>query len=393
MTRAILHVDMDAFYASVEVLDAPSLRGRPVIVGGTPEGRGVVSAASYEARVFGVHSAMSAARARRLCPQGVFLPVRMSRYAEVSRQVFAIFHAFTDLVEGLSIDEAFMDVTGSERLFGSGEEIARKIKRRVREELGLGCSVGEAPNRFVAKVASGLEKPDGLVVVRSGEEAPFLAPLDVSRIWGVGKVAREKLAGLGIEKVGDLFKYPPETLEHLLGSYAGNLLELARGIDGRPVEPGGEAKSIGAETTFPNDIGDAGELRRQLGRLVERVAGELREEGCRARTVNIKARYPDFTTVTRAQTLPEAVASTRRIREVACELLEKRLDRRGRPLRLLGVSLSNLEREGQGARQAELFEDKDEKRAENLDRAIDQIKEQFGRDSVLPGSQLEEPEP
>ncbi len=392
MTRAILHVDMDAFYASVEVLDAPALRGKPVIVGGTPEGRGVVSAASYEARVFGVHSAMSAARAHRLCSHGVFLPVRMPRYAGVSRQVFAIFRSYTDLVEGLSIDEAFLDVTGSERLFGTGEEIARDIRRRVREELGLSCSVGVAANKFLAKVASDLEKPDGLVVVRPGEEAGFLAPLEVSRIWGVGKVAGKKLAGIGIERVGDLFKYPPETLEHLLGSYAEHLLELARGMDDRAVEPGGEAKSIGAEITFPEDIADAAELRGHLGRLVERVARELREEGCRARTVNIKARYPDFTTVTRAQTLPRGLISTRRIREVACELLEERLGRCGRPLRLLGVSLSNLEKEGQGASQGELFEDEDEKRAEKLDRAIDEIKEQFGRDSVLPGSEVEPPE-
>ena len=392
MTRTILHVDMDAFYAAVEALDDPSLRGRPVVVGGTPEGRGVVAAASYEAREFGVHSAMSAARAHKLCPQGVFLPVRMRRYAEVSRQVFAIFRSYTDLVEPLSIDEAFLDVTGSRRLFGRGEEIARGIKRRVGEEIGLSCSVGVAPNKFLAKVASDLEKPDGLVVVRPGEEAAFLAPLDVSRIWGVGRVAGKKLAGLGVEKIGDLFRYPPESLESLLGSYAEHLLELARGIDDRPVEPDGEAKSIGAETTFPNDVGDAAELRRVLGGLVERVARELREAGFRARTVHVKARYPDFTTVTRARTLSGATASTKRIREVAGGLLEERLGRGGRPLRLLGISVSNLEREGEGAWQGELFEDRNERRAEQLDRAIDEIKERFGRDSVRPASQVDSPE-
>jgi DNA polymerase-4 len=392
MPRAILHVDMDAFYASVEVLDNPSLRGRPVIVGGTPEGRGVVSAASYEAREYGVRSAMSAARAHRLCPNGVFLPVRMRRYAAVSEQVFAIFRSYTDLVEGLSIDEAFLDVTGSQRLFGPAEHIGSQIKRRVREELGLTCSVGLAANKFVAKVASDLEKPDGFVIVRPGEEADFLAPLPVSRIWGVGKVGEKRLAELGIDTVADLRRYPPETLEGFFGSGAEHLLALARGEDDRPVEPEGEQKSIGAETTFAEDIADGEQLRGVLDDLVDRVARELREEGFRARTVNIKARYPDFTTVTRARTLSRTIASTRRIRRAARELLEKRLERAGRPLRLLGVSVSNLEREGQGLEQGELFEEVGDGRREKLERAIDGIREEFGDYSVRPGSQVGPPE-
>jgi len=379
---------MDAFYASVEVLDNPALKGKPVIVGGSTEARGVVSAASYEARRFGVHSAMSATRARRLCPAGVFLPVRMERYAVVSRQVFAIFGAYTDLVEGLSIDEAFLDVTGSQRLLGPAEDIGRDIRRRVREELGLTCSVGLAPNKFLAKVASDLDKPDGFVVVRPGEEAAFMAPLPVKRIWGIGRVSAKRLSDLGIETVSDLLRYPLATLEGLFGSNAGHFLDLARGIDDRAVEPGGDQKSIGAEITFAKDIADADELRRVLDGLVERVARELREEEMRARTVNIKARYPDFTTVTRAQTLSGATASTRKIRDTARDLLEIRLERGGRPLRLLGVSVSNLEREGQKYEQGELFSERADARREKLERTIDGIKQEYGDNSVRPGDQL-----
>ncbi len=389
MTRAILHVDMDAFFASVEVLDNPSLRGKPVIVGGSAEERGVVSAASYEARKYGVHSAMSAVSARRLCPAGVFLPVRMKRYAEVSEQIFAVFESFTDLVEGLSIDEAFLDVTGSQRLFGPAEQIGREIKRRVREEIGLICSVGLAGNKFLAKVASDLEKPDGFVIVRHGEEAAFMAPLPVRRIWGVGKVSAKRLADVGIKRVADLLEYPVEALASLVGSGAEHLLELARGVDERPVETGGGQKSIGAERTFAADISDADELRSVLDGLVERVARELRAAGLVARTVNIKARYPDFATVTRARTLPRGFASTRQIRDAARELLRTRLNREERPLRLLGISLSNLEKEEGSLQQTELFEEAGDARRENLERAIDGIKEDFGDYSVMPGSQVE----
>ncbi len=388
MLRTILHVDMDAFYASVEVLDNPSLRGKPVIVGGSSEGRGVVSAASYEARKFGVHSAMSSLRARQLCPQGVFLPVRMKRYASVSREVFSIFKSFTDLVEGLSIDEAFLDVTGSQRLFGPADQIGQEIRHRVRDELGLTCSVGLAPNKFLAKVASDLDKPDGFVIVRRGEEAAFMAPLPVTRIWGLGKVSAKRLADLGIETVSDLLRYPLATLKGLLGSNAERFMDLARGIDDRPVEPGGDQKSIGAEITFAEDIADAGELRRVLDGLVERVTHELREKDMCARTVSIKARYPDFTTVSRAQTVSKAISSTRKIRDTARELLETRLTRGGRALRLLGVSVSNLEREGQSCEQGELFAEAGDARREKLERAIDGIKEEYGDYSVRPGDQL-----
>ncbi|MGZ8441745.1 MAG: DNA polymerase IV, partial [Candidatus Deferrimicrobiaceae bacterium] len=276
--RGILHLDLDAFYASVEVLDHPELRGKPVIVGGD-ERRGVVAAASYEARKFGVHSAIPTATAKRLCPKGIFLPVRMSRYAEMSDMVFAIYRRFTPLVEPLSIDEAFLDVTGCDRLFGSAEEAARKIKAAVREETGLTVSAGVAPNKFLAKIASDLGKPDGLTVVPLGGEQVFLDPLPVGKMWGVGKVTGEALLGRGIRTIGDLRRSPREMLVGAFGAHGEHLYELARGIDDRPVETERDAKSIGHEDTFDHDLRDRGAMRRELLSLADRVSSRLRRGG------------------------------------------------------------------------------------------------------------------
>ncbi len=382
--RAILHVDMDAFFASVEVLDDPSLRGRPVIVGGTPEGRGVVAAASYEARRFGVHSAMSAARARRLCPQGVFLRPRGARYAEVSAAVFGIFGRFTPVVEPLSIDEAFLDVSGCQRLFGPAAAIGLAVKERIREEVGLVASVGVAPNKFLAKLASDLEKPDGFVVIEADEAQARLAPLPVSRLWGVGRVTGEALARRGVRTVADLLACDPDALEALMGAWARTLRELARGIDDRPVVPESEQKSFGAETTFAEDVGAEADLREVLDGLVERVGHRLRADGLRARTVHLKARYPDFTTVTRAVTLPEGTDRTPDLREAARELLARRLGRRGRPLRLLGVSVSHLE--PAAAPQGELFADPGRQRTEKVDHLLDILQDRFGRAAITRGA-------
>lgn len=381
--RAILHIDMDAFYASVEVLDNPALRGKPVVVGGTPEGRGVVAAASYEARKYGVHSAMSAFQAVRLCPHAAFIRPRLSRYAEASRQIFKVFHDYTPLVEALSLDEAFLDVTGCERLFGPAAAIGRAIKGRIRDEIGLTASVGVAPNKFLAKVASDLEKPDGFVVVTGAEAAARLAPLGVERIWGVGKVTRERLALLGITRIGHLQQADPGMLEANLGNFARALRDLAFGLDDRPVVSGGESKSIGAETTFARDIDSASELRKTLYALADESAKRLRDEGLHARTVNLKARYPDFTTVTRALTLPEPTALTREIRAAALTLLEQRLGRAGRPLRLLGVSLSNLEHHEEG--QGDLFTDEARAQNEKLDRLLDAMQDRFGESKIRRG--------
>ena len=374
--RAILHIDMDAFFASVEVLDDPSLKGKPVMVGGTPEGRGVVAAASYEAREFGVHSAMSAARAVKLCPDGIFLRGRMDRYAEISRQVFAVFEDYTPLVEPLSIDEAFLDVTGSRRLFGSAEELGRIIKERVLVEIGLVASVGLAANKFLAKLASDLEKPDGFVVIPPGEARALLASLPIGKLWGVGKVAEKQMHRFGIRKVGDLLAVPPELLIEQFGDHAAGLLELAVGHDERPVIPVHEAKSIGNETTFREDISDAGHLQDVLDYLAAKVGRRLRSHGFMARTVTLKARYPDFTTHTRSETLPCPSDSSIDLREAARRLLSDKLGRRGRPLRLIGVTASNLVRQNEG--QGRLFPDPDRERDRKLDRIMDRVHGKFG---------------
>jgi len=307
--RKIVHVDMDAFYAAIEQLDNPKLRGLPVIVGGDPASRGVVSTASYEARRFGVHSAMPAAQARRLCPQGIFLRPRFPRYHEVSRQIRRIFYSYTPLVEPLSLDEAFLDLTDTEWLFGPAEEVAREIKRRVREETGLTCSVGVAPNKFLAKLASDLEKPDGFVIVRAGEELPFLENLPVSCLFGVGEKTARRLQDLGLSTIGQLREVPLEKLVHEFGSFGRTLYNLARGIDPSPVVPEREVRSLGQERTFAEDISDGEVLKRALFELSEEVGRRLRAAGLKGRTVQVKVRFADFTTTTRSATLPRPTDS------------------------------------------------------------------------------------
>ncbi len=374
--RAILHIDMDAFYASVEVLDDPSLKGKPVMVGGTPEGRGVVAAASYEARAYGVHSAMSAARAIKLCPDGIFLRGRMDRYSEISGQVFSIFEDYTPLVEPLSIDEAFLDVTGSRRLFGSAGEVGRIIKARILEEIGLVASVGLAANKFLAKLASDLEKPDGFTIIPPGEARTLLASLPIGKLWGVGKVAEKQMHQFGIRKVEDLLAVPRDLVIEQFGDHAAHLLELAIGQDERPVIPVHEAKSIGNETTFREDIREPAHLQDILDQLAAKVARRLRSHGFMARTVTLKARYPDFTTHTRSETLLSPSDSSVEIRDAARRLLSGKLGRRGRPLRLIGVAASNLVHEGEG--QAQLFPDPDRERDRKLDSIMDRVHGKFG---------------
>jgi DNA polymerase-4 len=385
--RAIIHVDMDAFYASVEVMDNPALAGKPVIVGGTRESRGVVSAASYEARVFGVHSAMSTARALKLCPHGVFIAPRMERYAEISHDIRRILDAFTPLIEPISIDEAFLDVTGSQALFGTAPDIGRAIKRRIREEIGLVASVGVAPNKYLAKLASDLEKPDGFVVITQEEAEARIAPLPVSRLWGIGKKTEPNFIAAGLRTIGDVARASDALLERLAGSYGPRLKQLARGLDDREVVPDADAKSIGAENTFARDIADAAALRAELDLLSERVAQRARADGMAGFTVNLKARYADFTTVTRARTLADATSDSIAIRDAARELLEKRLDREGRALRLLGVSLSNLAHADEVSR--DLFDSvarTTSSRNRTLDSVMDALKERFGATAIQRGT-------
>ena len=333
-TRTILHVDLDAFFAAVEQRDRPELRGRPVIVGGDPGGRGVVSAASYEARRFGVRSAMSLREAGRRCPDGVFLPVDGRRYQQASRDVMAVLRRYTPQMEPISIDEAFLDVTGSIALFGSGETIAAAIKASVREDVGLTASVGVATTKLVAKIASDLRKPDGLVVVAPGDEAAFLAPLAIGRLWGVGEKTAVALAEYGVTTIGDLAALPPDVVIRRFGKHGASLVERARGIDADPVHEGDPAKSVGHEHTFDVDTSDPEVIERTLLAMADGVSGRLRSAGVRASTITVKIRDTSFRTITRQRTLPEPTDLTEPIYRAALELARPEV--RGIRVRLLG---------------------------------------------------------
>ena len=371
----ILHCDMDAYYTSVEERDNPRLAGKPVVVGGTAERRGVVAAANYVARTYGIHSAMPAVTARRLCPDAVFLPVRMDHYAGVSRQIREIFEQFTPLVEPLSLDEAFLDVTGSESLFGSAAEIARQIKQLIRDEVQLVASVGVAPNKFLAKIASDLQKPDALVVVDSDGVQKFLDPLPVGRLWGVGKVTGKAFDRLGICTIGQLRGLRVETLKELFGAAGEHYWQLAHGIDDRRVVPDREAKSISHETTFEADIDEMEVLRAWLLELVEQVARRLRRQNLKARTVELKVRFADFHTISRSITLPEPTCITQELWQAGLELLTSRLPPKHLPVRLLGMGVSGLEsKESQGV----LFDREEQQKQRQLDEVADRIHERFG---------------
>ncbi|NIW86841.1 MAG: DNA polymerase IV [Gammaproteobacteria bacterium] len=380
----ILHVDMDAFYASVEQRDRPELAGLAVVVGGTPEGRGVVAAASYEARAFGVHSAMPAATARGLCPHAVFVRPRMEYYAQVSAQIRKVFERYTPLIEPLSLDEAFLDVTASERLFGTGRDIAARIKAEIAGELGLVASVGVAPNKFLAKLASDLEKPDGLVVVAPGAEQAFLDPLPVRRLWGVGRVAQAILADLGVHTIGELRRLSPAALQARFGRGGEHLRALAHGIDERAVVPDHGAKSVSHETTFATDITSSELLRAWLLDLTEDVGRRLRRQDLHARTVQIKVRYSDFQTVTRARTRAEPTQRTRDLWQEAERLLVRTLhEAPGRPVRLLGMGASRLSEADPV--QGGLFGQAARERQDRLDEAIDRVNERFGEATLRRG--------
>jgi DNA polymerase-4 len=374
----ILHVDLDAFFASVEQRDHPELRGRPVIVGGRPGDRGVVSAASYEARRFGVRSAMPLRTAARLCPDGVFVPVDGRRYVEASRAVMAILGRYTPRIEQVSIDEAFLDVAGSEALHGSPEAIAHAIRAVVRAEQGLTVSVGVAVNRLVAKIASDLRKPDGLVIVPLGTEAELLATLPISRLWGVGERTRLALADYGVTTIGDLAALPDDLLLRRFGSQGPVLAERARGIDHTPVSSDGAVKSVSNEHTFDVDTADPERIERTLLGLSESVARRLRADGLKAATIAVKIRDSGFETHTRQRTLPEPTDLADTIWRTARELAEPGL--RGIRVRLLGVGASGLtDREQLG-----LFDDEPrDARAERAQRAADAVRERFGSDAIV----------
>lgn len=383
----ILHVDMDAFYASVEQRDRPELRGLPVVVGGSASGRGVVCAASYEARKFGIHSAMPAAKAKRLCPQAVFIRPRMTSYANVSRLIRDIFGRYTPLVQPLSMDEAFLDVAGSVRLFGSPVEIGRRIKSEILAETGLVASVGVAPNKSLAKIASDLDKPDGFCVVDPEAIQDFLDPLSVSRVWGVGRVAERKLCDLGVETVYDLRQLSEDVLENRLGRWGVRLAKLARGEDHREVIPDHDAKSVSHETTFHENVTDEETLFAWASWLSEQVGRRLRSNARHARTIHIKLRDSDFNTQTRSESQTEPSNRTADIASTARKLLQVSLEKNRRlsiaSYRLLGVGVSNIN--AGGLSQGMLFEDRG---TSGRDAVADEIVQKFGATAIRPGNSL-----
>ncbi len=394
--RTILHVDMDAFYVAVEVRRRPELAGLPLVVGGT-SARGVVAAASYEARRYGMHSAMPSVRARRLCPHAVFLPGDHPLYSEVSAEVLAVFAEFTPLVEPVSLDEAFLDVTGARRLLGSGREIGQAIRSRVRDALDLPCSVGVAPVKFLAKLASEAAKPKaspegitpgrGVVVVEPGEELAFLHPLPVRALWGVGPATHARLRRLGVVTVGDLAAQDESALVRALGSAHGrHLHRLAHAIDNRAVEPERELKSVGHEQTFARDLLERDDMRREVVRMSDAVGARLRSAGMAGRTITLKVRYPDFHTITRSATLPAATDSGPAIAEVAGRLLD-RVDV-GAGVRLLGVAASNLS--SRFGHQLSLGQDDDAPAGwSEATRAVDAIRRRYGDEAIGPAALVE----
>ena len=386
--RRIIHLDMDAFYASVEQLDNPDLKGKPVIVGGTSK-RGVVSAASYEARKYKIHSAMPIAQAMKLCPHGVFLPVRMKRYKEISSRIFTIFQRYTPLVEPLSLDEAFLDVTGSVKLFGTAEDIATKIRKEIFEKTGLTVSAGVASSKLVAKIASDLHKPDGLTIVPSGTEAEFLAPLPIKRLWGVGKKTREALGMLGVKTIGELAKLPASLLEKKFGRHGRSLHKAAQGQDERDVETEHETKSVGHEFTFDADLTDITSIRRELLELATMVAKRLRRYQFQGKTITLKVKYHDFKQITRSATIKQPTADSKKIYQEILQLLKK-TEAGQKPIRLLGISVSGLNMAGGSFNQQPLFHDlQAHPKRKEINKALDEIQEKFGATAILPARLLE----
>jgi nucleotidyltransferase/DNA polymerase involved in DNA repair len=372
---------MDAFYAAIEQLDDPSLRGKPVLVGHDGP-RGVVTTASYEARPFGCRSAQPMAVAKRLCPQAIVVPTRFERYHDISNQVFDILDDFTPLIEPLSIDEAFLDVTGSRRLHGDGPSIARRIKQRIRDEVQLTASVGIASNKYLAKLASDLNKPDGLTIITLQDIDKVLPPLPVSKIWGIGPKTAARLGNLAIRTIGDIRRLPRDVLEQQFGLEAEHFWRLARGIDDRPVVPDSEAKSIGHEQTFGTDLLDPDEVRAVLLGQVEQVAARLRRHGLRARSVHLKIRDGGFHTITRATTLREPTDETRELWRCALAIFDRWARGSFKPVRLIGMNASHLTR---GPQEMGLFTDAAAEQQRRVDRAVDQINARFGRRAIQRG--------
>jgi DNA polymerase-4 len=384
MTRRIMHIDLDAFFVSVEQVDNPELRGKPVVVGGNPEKRGVVAAASYEARAFGLHSGMPLVTASRLCPQAVFIEGSFPKYRRASQRFLAILADFSPYLEPMGLDEAFLDATGFESIHGSTRTMAVRIKKRVRDELGLSASIGIAGGKVVAKVASELSKPDGLLEVAAGEESSFLAPLEVAKLPGVGRRTEQILKRRGLTTIGKLASAPSAALRAELGVYGEVLHRHANGIDERRVMPPAEAKSISRETTFAEDTRDRARLKATLRYLSERVGSQLREQGKEARCIVLKLRYADFTTISRHHTLSQGTSTDQDIFEGGYALLEKALSRETRPVRLIGIGVSGFT---EPARQMDMLKPA-ALRQEQLNKTIDRIRKKYGFRAIQTGQTL-----
>ena len=378
---------MDAFYASVEEMDRPELRGKPVIVGGTSN-RGVVSAASYEARKFGVRSAMPIFEAKRRCPHGIFIPVRMGRYQEVSRQVMHILERYSPVIEQVSIDEAYMEVSGLERLFGSPVELATRMKQEVKERTALTCSVGIAPNKFLAKIASEFRKPDGLTVISPGEAEPFAASLLIEKIPGVGKKTVDRLKAMGVSRLGHVGDLPEQVLSRAVGKFGRTLLAFARGEDDSPVVPYSDAKSISNEETLEENSDDPRILRKELLNLAENVGRRLRESGLAGSTVTLKLKRADFVLITRSLSLSKPTNSTNTLYKAGLRLLDE-VELSGK-FRLIGIGASKLVRTAEGQEQLELFDEESKKASswKSVEKAMDNIKKRFGKDAIKRGGVL-----
>lgn len=379
--RWILHIDMDAYFASIEQRDQPAYRNKPVIIGGS-SGRGVVATASYEARKYGIRSAMPMSEARRRCPEGIFLTPNMNKYASVSDQIRHIFESFSPLVEPLSMDEAFLDVTGMKYLYTDATDIACQIKEKIKKELNLTASAGVATNKFLAKLASDLQKPDGLVTIHPGEEISLLAPMPVTKLWGVGKATASLLKKLRVETINDFRHTDIKVLEHHLGPCAIELYNLAWGRDNRLVIPDREAKSIGNENTFEVDLRSPDEIKGVLLALSEKLGWRLRKAGLWGRTITVKVRFPSFRTITRSVTLSSAISLDEKIYQTASEILQRIPLHEG--VRLLGITVSKL---GQSSGQLSLFDDNNEidKRREKITAVMDKLKDKFGETIITRG--------
>jgi len=384
MARRIMHIDLDAFFVSVEQQENPELKGKPVVVGGRPQGRGVVASASYEARAFGLHAGMPLATASRLCPQAIFIEGSFPKYRHASERFMTILADFSPYVEPLGLDEAYLDVTGFESIYGSIHQMAVKLKQRIKDELGLCASVGIANCKVVAKVASELSKPDGLLEIAAGNERSFLAPLPVAKLPGIGRKTERILNGLGINTIEELSIMSLGALKSHFGAFGEVLHRFARGIDDREVEPPAATKSISRETTFGKDTRDHSRLKATLHYLGERVGVELRQRGKRARCITLKLRYADFTTITRRHTLNQTTDSDQTIFDTGVKLLDKALSQERQPVRLIGIGVSNLVESG---RQLDML-DSSARRQEELNRAIDRIRNKYGFTVIQTGRTL-----